>query len=80
MRNEIARREALDARKHELHEQLSESTRRLQQARAQVRYYEQAMEGTLTELHEVTQEYDQLTTLIEGMWNGPAAQRPARRE
>jgi len=80
VRNEIARREALDARKHELHEQLSESTRRLQQARAQVRYYEQMMERTLTELHEVTQEYDHLTTLIEGMWNGPAAQRPAQRE
>ncbi len=79
MRNEIARREALDARKHELHEQLSENTRRLQQARAQVRYYEQAMERTLTELHKVTQEYNELTSLIEGMWNGPAAQRLARR-
>ncbi len=80
MRNEIARREALDARKHELHEQLSENTRRLQQVRAQVRYYEQAMEQVLTELHEVTQEYDYLTSLIEGMWNGPTSQRTARRE
>lgn len=80
MRNEIARREALEVRKNELHEQLSENTRRLQQARAQVRYYEQAMEQTLTELHEVTKEYDYLTSLIEGMWNGPTAQRPSRRD
>ncbi len=79
MRNEIARREALNARKHELHEQLSEHTRRLQQARAQVRYYEQALEQTLAELHKVTQEYDYLTDLIEGMWNGPAAGRAAQR-
>lgn len=75
MRNEIERREALEKREHELHEQLAENTRRLQSARAQARFYEEALESTLSELHHVREERDKLTQLIEGMWNGDISNR-----
>lgn len=71
MANPLEKKEALVQREKELHEALADYTQALQSARAQVRYYESALEKTLTELHEVRQERKYLADLIEGMWNGP---------
>ena len=76
MDNPIQRRLKLEERERKLHEQLAEDTRRLQNARAQVKLFEDAMERTIKELHEVRHQRNELTELIEGIWNGPAAGRP----
>lgn len=70
--NPLQRRLQLEAREKQLHEQLAEDTRQLQSARAKVKSCEAAMEQTLKELHEIRQEYNELTDLIEGVWNGQA--------
>lgn len=70
MGNEIAQRIELEKREKMLHERLSEDTRRLQSARAQLKLCEEAMEHTLAELHEVKQEKKAITGLLESMWNG----------
>ena len=74
--NPIQKRLKLEEREKRLHEQLAEDTRRLQNARAQVKLFEDAMEQTIKELHEVRHQRNELTELIEGVWNGPAASRP----
>ena len=74
--NPIQKRLKLEEKEKRLHEQLAEDTRRLQNARAQVKIYEDAMERTIRELHEVRHQRNELTELIEGVWNGPAAGRP----
>jgi hypothetical protein len=71
--NAVQRRMLLEQREKELHERLTEETRRLQTARAQEKMFEEAMERTLKELHSVRQEWKELTQLLEGVWNGPAA-------
>ena len=71
MANPLEKKEALVKKEKELHEALADYTQALQSARAQVRYYESALEKTLTELHEVRQERKYLADMIEGMWNGP---------
>lgn len=73
--NPIQKRLKLEERERRLHEQLAEDTRRLQNARAQVKLFEDAMEQTIKELHEVRHQRNELTELIEGVWNGPAASR-----
>lgn len=71
MANVLEKKETLTKREKELHELLADYTRALQNARAQVRFYEGELEKTLTELHDVRQERKHLADLIEGMWNGP---------
>lgn len=71
--NAVQKRILLEAREKELHERLTEETRRLQTVRAQAKLYEDALERTLKELHLVRQEWKELTELLEGVWNGPAA-------
>ena len=71
MANPLEKKEALAKKERELHETLTDYTQALQSARAQVRYYENALERTLTELHEVRKERKYLADMIEGMWNGP---------
>lgn len=73
MGNEISKRIALEKRERELHEQLANATRHLQSARVQLRLCEEALEQTLTELHEVKQQKKEITGLLESMWNGPNA-------
>ena len=80
MANEIMRRRELERMEKQLHEQLAEHTRRLQMARAHVKNCEDALEQTLTELHEVKQEKKKVTGMLESMWNGPGGrsnQNPA---
>lgn len=71
--NPIQRRLVLEEREKKLHEQLAEDTRRLQLARAQLKQAEDTLEKTLKELHDVREQRNELTKLIEGAWNGPAA-------
>ncbi len=71
--NAVQKRMLLEKQEKELHERLTEDTRRLQSARAQVKMFEEAMEQTLKELHMVRQQRNELTELLEGVWNGPAA-------
>ena len=70
MGNEIAKRIALEKRERQLHERLAEDTRRLQSARAHLKLCEEALERTLTELHEVKSQKKEITGLLESMWNG----------
>ena len=71
--NPLQRRLKLEEREKKLHEQLAEDTRRLQNARANVKLCEDAMERTIKELTEVREQRNELTELLEGVWNGPAA-------
>ena len=71
--NAVERRIQLEKKEQELHDQLTEDTRRLQMARAQVKHYEEIMERTLKELHDVRQQKTDLIELLEKTWNGPAA-------
>lgn len=73
--NAVERRLQLEQREHELHDQLTEDTRRLQIARAQVKFYEEAMERTLKELHDVRQQKTELIELLDATWNGAAGQQ-----
>ncbi len=73
MGNEISKRIALEKRERELHEQLASATRHLQSARIQLKLCEDALEHTLTELHEVKQQKKKITGLLESMWNGSSA-------
>ncbi len=73
--NPIEKRLQLEQREHELHDQLTEDTRRLQMARAQVKYYEDSMERTLKELHDVRQQKTELIELLSTTWNGPVAEQ-----
>ncbi|GIK58346.1 MAG: hypothetical protein HND44_17405 [Chloroflexi bacterium] len=77
--NTIEKRLQLEQREHELHDQLTEVTRRLQMARAQVKYYEDNMERTLKELHDVRQQKTELIELLRTAWNGPVAGQPQSR-
>lgn len=77
--NAVERRLQLEQREHELHDQLTEDTRRLQMARAQVKYYEDVMERTLKELHDVRQQKTELIELLSTTWNGPTAGRQQSR-
>ena len=72
MANPLEKKDALVKKEEALHEKLADYTQALQTARARVRFYEGALEKTLTELHEVRQERKYLSDLIEGMWNGPS--------
>ncbi|NJN55354.1 MAG: hypothetical protein HC804_11705 [Anaerolineae bacterium] len=74
--NAVERRLQLEQQEQELHDQLTEDTRRLQMARAQVKHYEEIMERTLKELHEVRQQKTELTELLVTTWNGPGASQP----
>ena len=78
MENPLQKRLLLEQREKRLHEQLAEDTRQLQIARATLKRCEASLEKTLKELHDVRQEYDELTRMIEGLWNGP--QPPPRRD
>ncbi len=71
--NAIEKRAQLEQREHELHDQLTEDTRRLQTARAQVKYYEEIMERTLRELYDVRQQKTELIEFLNTSWNGPNA-------
>ena len=75
MGNPVQKRILLEEREKQLHEQLSEQTRRLQMAQAQVKFYEEAMQQTLADLLEIRQERDEITTLLEHVWNGPGQQQ-----
>lgn len=74
--NAVDKRLQLERREQELHDQLTDDTRRLQMARAQVKYYEDNMERTLKELHEVRQQKTELIELLSTAWNGPHAGQP----
>ena len=76
MGNEITKRIELEKIERQLHERLSEDTRRLQSARAHLKLCEEAMERTLAELHEVKKQKKEITGLLESMWNGRAANKP----
>jgi len=71
--NPLQKRLRLEEQEKKLHEQLAEDTRRLQNARAQVKLCEEAMERTIKELYDVRHQRNELTDLLEGVWNGPAA-------
>ncbi len=73
MENPIQKRLVLEEREKKLHEQLAEDTRHLQSARLQLKLSEEKLERTLKDLHKVREQRDELTELIEGAWNGPAA-------
>ena len=70
MGNEIAKRIELEKQERMLHERLAEDTRRLQTARTQLKLCEEALEHTLAELHEVKKQKQEITGLLESMWNG----------
>ena len=70
MGNEIAKRIELEKQERMLHERLAEDTRRLQQARTQLKMCEEALEHTLAELHEIKKQKKEITGLLESMWNG----------
>lgn len=70
MGNEIAKRIELEKQERMLHERLSEDTRRLQSARTQLKMCEEALEHTLAELHEIKKQKNEITGLLESMWNG----------
>ncbi len=74
--NAVDKRLQLERREQELHDQLTDDTRRLQMARAQVKYYEDNMERTLKELHDVRQQKTELIELLNTAWNGPNAGQP----
>lgn len=74
MGNEIAKRIELEKREKMLHERLTNDTRRLQSARAQLKLCEEALEHTLMELHEVKEQKKAITGLLESMWNGGKAE------
>lgn len=76
--NPLQKRLRLEEREKQLHEQLTEDTRRLQNARSQVQLCEDAMERTIKELHEVRHQRNELTEMIESAWNGPAASQQKR--
>lgn len=71
--NVVQKRLLLEKKEQELHELLTEYTRRLQNARAQVKLFEDSLEQTLKELHAVRQERNELTQLLDGAWNGQGA-------
>jgi hypothetical protein len=60
----------LEKQERMLHERLADDTRRLQSARAQLKLCEEALEQTLAELHEVKKRKQEITGLLESMWNG----------
>jgi chromosome segregation ATPase len=68
--NEITKRMELEKQERMLHERLADDTRRLQSARAQLKLCEEALEQTLAELHEVKKRKQEITGLLESMWNG----------
>ena len=70
MGNEITKRMELEKQERMLHERLADDTRRLQSARAQLKLCEEALEQTLAELHEVKKRKQEITGLLESMWNG----------
>jgi pyridoxine 5'-phosphate synthase PdxJ len=71
--NPLQKRLRLEEREKKLHEQLAEDTRRLQNARVQVKLCEDALERTIKELTEIRAQRNELTELLEGVWNGPAS-------
>lgn len=76
--NVVQKRLLLEEREKQLHEQLTEHTRRLQNARAQVKLFEDSLELTIKELHDVRQQRNELTELMEGAWNGPPTGQTGR--
>lgn len=79
MGNEIAKRIELEKREKMLHERLANDTRRLQSARAHLKMCEEALEYTLTELHEVKEQKKAITGILESMWNGGNAENPLKK-
>ena len=73
--NPLQKRLKLEEKEKKLHEKLAEDTRRLQNARAHVKLCEEVMEQTIKELTDVRQQRNELTELLEGVWNGPIAGR-----
>ena len=78
MGNEIAKRIELEKVERMLHERLAEDTRRLQSARAQLKWCEEALEHTLAELHEVKKQKKEITGMLESMWNGGTKDNPLK--